>query len=91
MPMVPCTSATLQAYEAAFEEVAEAHFAPSVVVCVADYKAREYEEEINCNMSVVQCGYEAVASSVCCLGKGKAFENVIPKYKQGGNTAQTVK
>ena len=43
----------MEPYESAFEETPSGHFAPTVVVGIADNKARECKEKINTKVAVV--------------------------------------
>ena len=44
----------MKSYETAFEEVAESHPVPPVIVGITDHEAGEHEEEIYRYMAVVQ-------------------------------------
>ena len=48
----------MKSYEAALEEVAEGHLAPSVIVSIADYETGKHKEEIYSYMSVIKSGYK---------------------------------
>ena len=70
--------------QAATEEVAEGEspFCPAVIVGIPYNEAREYEEEVHCQIAVVE-------KLVGGIG-GKAFAHVENHYKQRSHSAQSV-
>ena len=77
----------MQAYETTFEETADAHLSPTVIIGITDDKTREDEEKVNSYVSVVKRAYYSVSCAVCNLGKRESFKNMIKKYQYGCYTA----
>ena len=71
----------LQTYHASCEEAANGELTPTVIVGVADNKARKDKEEINRSVSVVKCGDESIAHTIHRARKGKTLEDVIYNYQ----------
>ena len=72
----------MQTYESPLEELPHTHTPPTVVIGVADDKARKYEEEID--------GQIAVIDTLVEVARGKGFEEVKTYHRQGRHAAQAV-
>ena len=77
----------MKADQTSLEEIFHCQrLSPSVVVGITDNEAGKYEEEVYCQISVVD-GCDQCSSS----GKGESFEDVIEYDQQGGYASQSVK
>ena len=72
----------MQTDEPALEELRDGHLFPPVVIGVSDYESREYEEEID--------GQIAVVDPLIQVAGRKGFEDMEPHAGQRRNSAQSV-
>ena len=72
----------MQTYESPFEKLPHTHTPPTVIIGVADDKARKYEEEIDGQITVIDTLVE--------VARGERFEEVKTYHRQGRHAAQAV-
>ena len=72
----------MQARETALEEAPGGHFVPAVIVCIADDKAGQNEEEIHSQVAVVDV--------LRPKNRDVGLETVKQNYHEGGHAAKPV-
>ena len=55
----------MQADDTAFEESADTHPVPTVIIGITDYKARKHKEEVDGKIAVINDLCEMVATRMC--------------------------
>ena len=73
----------METNQSAFEEAADAHAVPAVVVSVTDYISRKHEEEVHSH------GY--VSKRHLASMTAISHEQMITDHQHGGHAAQSVK
>jgi len=73
----------LQPDKAALEEGSRTHPVPTVIVCIADDEARKHEEEIDCQIAMIDNLVQMVAA-------GMRFQQMKGHYHSSRHAAQSV-